>query len=367
MSLNRSIPFKIESFDSLGQGVSKVTDKITFIPKTLPGEEGNAELLAQKKGVAFARVINLTQSSPQRTKPECAHYENCPSCHFLHTNYDYEIELKRINLERLFFKLKIPKIEVIKAPKRFAYRNRVQLHYDVRKKLLGMFNARSGQIIPIPNCLIVESEIKPEMDRLYFENQWLKKVPKNSESGHLEIYKTDSGIKINWNKPYAEGGFTQVFQSMNLVLKEVIQNELKNQPNEQILDLFAGNGNISNELSYSSRLCIDIYPEQPTQNEFFSQNIYADDALKNVLKIMTKNSFLASILLLDPPRSGLKNLKEWVEQIKPKRIIYVSCDPHTLVRDIGALNDYQISKVFLLDFFPSTFHFESLVFLERNS
>ena len=103
MRQKRSVPFKITTVDSLGQGVSKETDKITFIPKTLPNETGTAEIMAEKKGVAFARPSSIEQKSPLRVQAPCPHFEVCPSCHFQHTTYEQELQFKEQAMEKLFF------------------------------------------------------------------------------------------------------------------------------------------------------------------------------------------------------------------------------------------------------------------------
>src|ERR1700741_4371914 len=102
MRQKRSIPFDITSMDSLGQGVSKLSGQVTFIPKTTVGDKGEAEVMSEKKGEVFARVKNLKESSPLPISPECVHFGTCPSCHFLHVNYEQELKFKKESYEKLF-------------------------------------------------------------------------------------------------------------------------------------------------------------------------------------------------------------------------------------------------------------------------
>lgn len=366
MRQKRSIPFEITGVDSLGQGVSKITDKITFIPKTAIGDKGEAILVSEKKGVAFARAEKLSESSTQRIKPECPHFSNCPSCHFLHVDYAQELRYKKENFERLFRNLPLPAVEVIAADRRLAYRNRIQLHYSLKSKLLGMRDPHSFGILPIPECLIAVPEVASELRRLYSNDQWSKEAPANIPEGHVEIYWHQNELKVNWNRPYSEGGFTQVFDEMNQKLKDLLKKLwLPNNPTN-LLDLFGGNGNLSNDLNYSNRLCVDLYQDLPGA-DFFSQDLYGEHALSRVKKELIKRSMIVESLLLDPPRSGLKNIKEWVTTFNPQTIAYVSCDPQTLARDLKDLKGYTFRKAFLIDFFPSTFHFESFIILDREN
>jgi 23S rRNA (uracil1939-C5)-methyltransferase len=364
MAKHSVLPFSILHMDSLGQGVSKTGPKVTFVPKTLPGEDGTAIVTAERKGVVFARLQSVTKPSPERIRPECLHFDQCPSCHYLHTSYKQELLFKRQNLEKLFQRLPHPEIELIPAPRRLGYRNRVQLHYDVRQQKLGMLDVGANQITPIPRCQIGEVQILEEITRLYEKENWILEASRQPAQGHVEIYLRDGKVLTTWNRPYAEGGFTQVFEEMNQVLKLRLQNWWGSEKAD-LLDLFAGNGNLSEELSYSNRLCVDLYPRNPGE-QFLSQHLYEDEALRVVKSSAEKNNLRQPHLLLDPPRSGFKNLKDWVEEFKPQKVAYVSCDPHTLARDVQPLANYEIEHLLLLDFFPSTFHFETVIFLQRK-
>lgn len=364
MQQRRMLPFKIISMDSLGQGVSKETDKITFISKTLPGDMGEAQVLSERKGVCFAKLSTLSQASAIRVKPVCPHFEICPSCHYLHTPYEEELNFKKLNLQKLLQKLPHPEIQITPAVRRTHYRNRIQLHYHQGRKQLGMKDVKDHSIAPIPKCLIGRPAILDKLQALYDGDAWLSLASGQPLEGHVEIYELNDEVKVTWNQPYAQGGFTQVFEEMNQLLKDKLTAWSKSLPPFELLDLFAGNGNLSEKTNYSKRLCIDMYDKTPSA-PFVSQDLYHQSALKNVSRKLQNSGISPTVVILDPPRSGLKNLEEWLEEFKPLHVAYVSCDPHTLVRDITPLKNYKIIKVELIDFFPSTFHYETVAFLER--
>lgn len=360
----RPISFKIDSLDSLGQGVSREGGRITFIPKTLPGEEGEAIVHSERKGVSFARLEKLHHPSPERNDSPCPHFSACPSCHYLHTSYERELKAKEESFRQLFRKLPLQKLHVIPAPERLGYRNRVQLHYDTKKKLLGMLDARESRIVEVPNCLIAEAPVLEELKNLYEGQRWLRLAPKNVNQGHVEIYHREGKTELRWNESYASGGFTQVYGAMNQRLREVLKAWFGEHP-KNVLDLFAGNGNLTADLPFRERLCVDIY-SGPKGSEFYSCSLYEKTALKKILDELRSKRFSPETLILDPPRSGLSDLSDWLRSLNPDRVAYVSCDPHTLVRDLSRIEGYELGDAYLLDFFPSTFHFESLVFLERK-
>lgn len=365
MHSQRMAPFKIIRMDSLGQGVSKETDKITFIPKTLPGDAGETEIVASRKGVSFGKVHRLASASPMRIQPVCPHFEVCPSCHYLHTSYEQEILFKEESLDNLFKKIPHPPIQVTKALRRTHYRNRIQLHYDLGRKLLGMLDAKNHTIAPIPKCLIGRDPILEKLKDLYFNDTWMRLAQSQAPQGHVEIYEFEGEVKVNWNKDYADGGFTQVFSEMNQLLKDKLTAWSQGQEAFDLLDIFAGNGNLSEKMNFAHRLCVDFY-STPLTDDFFNQDLYHEKALSRVKRKCENMKLKPSVIVLDPPRSGLSNLAAWLGEFQPQKVAYVSCDPHTMVRDIMPLKNYQMTELHLVDFFPSTFHFETMAFLERT-
>jgi 23S rRNA (uracil1939-C5)-methyltransferase len=365
MDKNNNIQFKILHSDPLGQGVSKTEDKIVFIAKTLPSETGTAQIFESKKGVHFAKLKVLSEVSPKRIEASCPHFNDCPSCHYLHTDYEYEIELKVENLAKIFSKLFNEKIEIINAQNRLNYRNRIQLHYDLKKKKLGYFNANANEIIEVPNCLISNNLVQSKLQEFYKNNNWLNILPSAApETGHVEIYDKDGSIAVNWNRAYAFEGFTQVNDEMNQKMQLILKQKIEQLNISNLVELFAGNGNLSN-FFLGNKIGFDQYSKAQLHSHQFSLDLYSKKALHLAFLQSQKNQLSQpDLLLLDPPRSGLKNLKEWTDKFRPQNIIYVSCDPHTLKRDVQNINDaYKIKEILLIDLFPSTFHFETVCIL----
>lgn len=364
MQEKTTTPFEISSIDSLGQGVSR-GEKILFIPKTLPGETGHARILAQKKGVSFGWPVERTRSAPNRIVPECPHFSECPSCHFLHTDYQSETQYKREAFAQIFRNLPLPAPTVIEAPRRLAYRNRIQLHYDTKIRKLGLFSLSLKKIVEVPRCKIALPQIEAELKALYEDQRWLQLVPKGSTRGHVELYFRDGRVHRTWNRPYADGGFTQVFEEMNARLKEEIQEIFTGGELGDLLDLFAGGGNLSEDLNFQRRLCVDFYKNLPGTG-FVSQDLYDPRALGSIKRKLEEENLNIRTLILDPPRAGLKELDLWLKTLRPETVLYVSCDPQTLARDLRNLDGYAVTRSYLFDFFPSTFHFETMLLLKRQ-
>jgi len=388
--MNKTIPFVIDHLDPLGQGVSKRvsqdkknTDKkqstITFIPKTLPGEQGTATVIKSSKGVEFAELATLSHISEKRIESECVHYAQCSGCDYLHVSYPDELVFKKnalLFLLRSFTlngkQISENDIEVIAASERFAYRNRVQLHY--RHKYLGLINANSDQVLEVPQCRLPSVSLKKAIDQLYADKSWTNDHPGR---GHVELYQRDGSdeVVVEWNQPYAHGGFSQVNSQMNVALRQWVENYFKNINFETLLDLFSGNGNLSDDLiknKNSKRHMVDMSPwngMSPVEN-YLQLDLFNESALES----FQHRSKIKKVdaLLLDPPRKGFPALVEWVNKLSPQTIAYVSCNPVTLTRDLKSLMaeqkkaKYAIEKIALLDMFPGTQHFETIVILKKK-
>lgn len=355
--------FIIDHIDPLGQGVFKEDDQIFFIPKTLPSEQGEFKILKKKKGVHFGKAISIKKSSPNRINPECEHFLDCPGCHFQHTNYDQELSFKKQTFHKLLKNTAFEEhnIDIIKSPERFGYRNRIQLHYNLKTKSLGFQDAKENRIINVPNCIITVPQIQKEIKALYQNSSWIREAKKyKTYKGHVELYYTQGKLIKTWNKSYADGGFTQVNQNANIKMLDYISQNTGSY--DFILDLFGGNGNISDKINFKTRLVADFYKETKSE-EFINQNLYSEDAISKIKSKIDGKS--VDLLILDPPRSGLKELNQWIEVFNPKELLYISCSPPTMRRDLVNIEKkYTIKKSTIIDLFPSTFHYESLVHIK---
>lgn len=359
------LAFSIDKMDNLGQGVSKQDGKVSFIAKTLPGESGSARIFRQRKGVSFAQVDRLDVSADNRLAPSCPHFNECPACDYLHTDYESELSYKEMALADFFRNLTLPAsgIEVIPAPQRSHYRNRLQLHY--RHKYIGMVDGLTDQIVEVPQCQVIEPALQQALDGLYQDKSWSQE---HSGGGHVEIYHRDGEVSVLWDQPYAHGGFTQVYGAMNDKLCEVVTDYLTQQPVDSLLDLFSGAGNLTNAISEQrpdmKRWMVD-YSEDVTHENFMHLDLFADESLRRFQRQTKSKQF--DLFVVDPPRKGFVLLPEWVQRFKPAKMAYISCNAATLARDLHNLTkqgiQWQLDSVLLMDLFPGTFHFETVVFV----
>tara|TARA_R110002072_G_scaffold1989_5_gene16574 strand:+ start:28968 stop:30092 length:1125 start_codon:yes stop_codon:yes gene_type:complete len=367
---NKIVNFEIDNIDPLGQGVSKIDNKIVFIPKTLPGEKGQATITKKKGKVFFAEANKIETAAEKRIEAECPHYDQCSGCSFLHTDYESELNFKKITLERAFAQLTPTQVQVIGAKERFHYRNRVQLHYHKNSKTIGQHKRMSHYIVETKNCLLGTPEVQEKLQEVYDENFW-SKLSNQPPTGHLEIYKDGESASISYNQNYATGGFTQVNEQMNIELNEYIFQIMNSAEPKNCVELFGGNGNISRKFKEQNpdfkRILIDIYPHQISSDDdlFLNLNIYKTE-ISEFKSSLSKSFSKIDCLIIDPPRSGYKELVNFLREFEPKEIIYVSCDHQTLRRDLSQVEGYEFKSITLIDLFPSTHHFETVIHLVKK-
>jgi len=264
----------IEHIDPMGQGVAKISEQVYFVPKSLPGEKVKVHIVNKSKGVNFCEIEKILEPAPNRIKAACPHYEICRGCHFMHTDYSSETTYKTSTLQRSLNKLLDAPIDIQLFPcsRRTHYRNRIQLHYSIKHNLLGFHDPR-GKIIPISNCLVAEEPIQNYLKS--FIPTWKTLVPKNApDLGHVEISVQNNSVSCHWNKSYAIDGFSQVNQEINFAMQTKMKEFLLQKFNRPIsvLDLFSGNGNLSNQLNYFKRWMIDCHNYQHC--DFYQANLF---------------------------------------------------------------------------------------------
>lgn len=144
---------------------------------------------------------------------------------------------------------------------------------------------------------------------------------------------------------------------MNSELKNILKEKISE---KKILDLFGGNGNLTKELTDCEVLVVDI---SPTPKVLKDHQNYFRINLKDK-KYPKENNF--DVVIIDPPRAGFKDIETFFKTINCKELFYVSCNPATLKRDLEKISDtFNPLEIQLLDFFPSTYHFETLVYLSK--
>lgn len=399
----------IEKLDHQGRGITRIDGKITFIENALPDEVVDIEIVSSNKNFNEGIIKNIIKKSSKRIEPKCPYYNECGGCNLMHLSYNDQLNYKENKVKEImdrYANIDTKLVNnIVPSPKDFNYRNKVTLKCNGK---LGYYKRRTNDIINIEKCLLLEDDLNEKI--LSINNKLntnineviIRKISDNvsltlslqKEEKEYKKYENLNNIltlqvnkkQINitqesnifakleeFNFIVSPTAFFQVntLQTINLYnkIKDYIQKF--NMPN--VLDLYCGTGTIGIYVSdYVDKLIgVEINPKaiedaktNAKNNHIKNANFYAGDTKT----ILHKNNFKADVVIVDPPRAGLdKEVISDLIKINPKEIIYVSCDPVTLARDIKLLKEfYNVLEVTPFDMFPNTYHVENVVALERR-
>ncbi len=383
---------KCERLDHFGRGIGRVLGKIIFVPNLFPLEEALVKIVLNKKKYMVGEVIQLIKKSSDRIESNCP-YESC-GCSLKSIKYEKTLEFKKnkvINILKKYGDLENVVKEIFSSDNIYGYRNKISL--KVKGGKLGYFKNGSNELIEINRCAIASKK----------SNEIIKVLNECDLSKACEIIIKDFGevmiiingdMNIELLKPFSDSiymndklvygkenviahlgdlkfyvskdSFFQVNMNIALKLYNKVLEYLDSGDN--VLDLYCGTGTISLFLSkYFDRVIgIEINEEavrcanlNKKLNHISNAEFICGDASKKIHHL----KFQADSIVVDPPRSGLTSdgIND-ILKINPKKLVYVSCDPMTLARDLKLLkSNYEVKEVTLFDMFPWTYHVESVV------
>ena len=361
---------KIEKLDYYGRGITHIDGKVCFVPNTLENEQVEIEIVENKKKYMIGKVTNYLKTCDKRIKPKCKYYDICGGCNLGHISFEDENKFKVKIVNELFnhnCKYDV-NIKDIIHHEEFNYRNKIVLHSDGER--LGLYNDNSHDLVEIDKCLLVSDRINdtiPKLDKTI--NQIIRVSNDEKELSINDNLMTSIGDRKYY---LSKDSFFQINKS----LTEKLYNCIRDYCNEinplKVLDLFCGIGSIG--------IYIDNDKYEITGVDYSKSNIH--DAKKNSKLNNCKNTnFICDrvenvidqfndydLVIIDPPRAGLhKKVVDNLIRINSRYIIYVSCNPHTLIRDLNILYDYYgLKDIKLFNMFPRTYHCESVCILERR-
>jgi len=357
-----------------GEGVGRIDDFVVFVPFVIVGETVEVEITEVKKNFARAKLLRVEKSSPERVEPECRYFTQCGGCQYQHIAYATQLRLKHKQISDLFERVgKIPadKIApVIPSPQPYGYRNRIMIRSQwngpAKKLVIGFIRADNNFVEDIEECKIAEPAISEQ----------IKQVRANPPP--------KGGIKIvlrippeGWDVPPDSFFQNNFFLLPKLV--ETVRDFLKSSDAKHLVDLYCGVGFFGIELAdlvesfvgvEYDRLAIkaaqrNLVNGKISNGEFISATV--EEVLPELLK---KFSSEKTAVILDPPRKGcLPETLGLLRETRPAQVIYVSCHPATMARDLNILcadGVFELARVQPLDMFPQTQHVECVADLRAG-
>ena len=409
MHLEDTYEVKIIRLNNEGLGVALVDKFVVFVKNALVDELVKIKITEVNDNYAKADVINYIQTSSDRVIASCPFYEKCGGCNLMHMNYESQINFKKDKVKSIFKKISNIDIDIkdIIYDKEYNYRNKVTL--KVKNDKIGLYREKTNDIINVDKCLLLDNKINDELIKLelfihrYKNNNIseimirvindkimlsLDTINKEVRDSFINNFEHVESIYINNKLVYGNEFLKENINGLEFNISpksffQVNKNIMTKMYNKAIsyinggttLDLYSGTGTLSMLASISSKEVIGIEALQDAVKDA-NNNIELNN-IKNVSFICDKvenkidelKDKKIDNIIMDPPRSGSdkKSLASILE-IEPKQIIYISCNPVTLVRDYNTLKEkYNIKEITLFDMFPNTYHIESLLILEKKA
>jgi 23S rRNA (uracil1939-C5)-methyltransferase len=412
---------KFEKMVYGGDCLGRLADgRAVFVPFVLPGETAEVEITESKERFARGRMVKLVEESPNRITPPCPYFSICGGCYYQHLDYAQQLDLKkdlvRDQLERIGKLTNLPEIPITGSPTAFTYRNQVQFHPVQNENAeaspsLGFNRASSNEVLPIEKCLLISEEMNEILKQIELEaDSGIARtaIRMDSDSEIMLVFEGESpeppelSIELPVSSTYLSpdgrslnmGGndalvyrilgkeflvSPESFFQVNLPVAEEMVNHalalIAGQKNLSILELYSGVGLFSRFLApHASQLtAIESSPSAcfdfaGNLDEFENISLY-EGAVEYLLPPLIEQIKPIDLVVLDPPRAGLNaKARQALIDLDPEQIIYISCDPSTLARDLKHFSEagYSLQSLHAFDMFPQTAHVETIVILQRT-
>jgi tRNA/tmRNA/rRNA uracil-C5-methylase (TrmA/RlmC/RlmD family) len=330
-----------------GKGVARHEGKVYFVPFTIPGEVVSVRVVRQKKNFAETELLSVEEPSADRVAPRCPYFGRCGGCSYQHISYERQLQLKAAQVEQTLRRVgrpdHVPMRTAIGAPEPYEYRNRIRVHRA--GGVTGFFAHDAYSLVDVERCVIAKPEVNRALRRL-------RGAP--VRDGDYSLRAPGGG------GPFFEQTNEAVAREMVALVERMV---LRGQ--KLLVDAYCGSGLFARHLAPLFEKAIGIEAnsfaiENARQAASARENYIHGEVETHLGEILAAHDPIRSTIILDPPAVGISSrVSDLLIASRPAEIIYVSCNPGTLARDLAALcHTFRLEAVTPLDMFPQTAEIE---------
>lgn len=332
-----------------GAGVARHDGQVVFVPFTAPGEKVRARVIRMKKSFVEAELVSVESASPDRVEPRCPYFTRCGGCAYQHLTYTQQLAIKQQQVEQTLRRVgrmaSVPMRPIVPAPKDYGYRNRIRVH--VAGGVAGFFAHGAHTIVDVAECVIAAPVV----------NAALRELRKSA------VPDGDYSLRAPGGGPF----FEQTNPEATQQLLALVRSEIQPGPTA-LVDAYCGAGLFSKHLADSFEEVIGIEENASAidhaRRHATAKERYVHADVAEVLgEILATRPAEQTTVLLDPPAIGLAHrVVDLLVAARPAELLYVSCNPATLARDLARLSPtFAVQSVTPLDMFPQTAGIEVVV------
>ena len=356
-----------------GEGVARSDGLVIFVPFVITGESASVEIIERKTDFARAKLLQILKPSADRVDPPCCHYGECGGCQYQHISYETQLSIKLDQVKSIFSRIGhfSPDLveEMIPCPEPFGYRNRIMVRRQWNKfkqsEVYGFLQHNSRLVVDLDRCEIAEPALNNQLTELQ-----KNPPPRNMQKVVLRIMPDD------WEM-HRDSFFQNNFHLLPKLV-DTVRDRLQSGGTQHLVDTYCGIGFFSLSLAdlVDSFVGIDIDKQciLPARKNMDQRGVTNGDFIlgkteEHMDKLLSRFKPENTTVILDPPRRGCQ--KEGLEMLAnagPRQVIYISCHPATLARDLKWLCEnggYTLKGVTPLDMFPQTQHVECVADLMK--
>jgi len=421
---NPPMRLRVTSMTYGPHGIGRHGGKAVFVRGVAPGEDVEVDVREPHASFDYAELREIVRPSPSRRQPPCRYLPRCGGCPWQHLDYSLQLEAKSANLHESLRRIAgMPELTprpILTAGEELGYRSRLTLRVEAGE--VGFYAAASHDLVTIDACLLASptvaaalpaaatlaAQLSSRLRRLeiaergfaagvVFHGEVEGKLAA-SDSARLDTWLQQqpvAGVTLagkGWRRVWGDdriairpepdlelitraGTFTQVNPAANqrLVAEVIALAEIN--ADEAILDVYAGAGNLSLPLARRARRVVaieqDLHAAADARAAAAAAGLTGFEVVRGIARRALQAQIQASAyydtIVLDPPRSGAAEVIDSVLRLSPRKLVYVSCNPTTLARDLKELaRKFRIDVVQPIDLFPQTYHLETVVRATRR-